>query len=204
MKTHNFVYLFIAITSVICILVSFVLGIEVGLTQSPNEYKTDLLPVLSTIGIWVGAFATLSAVIVSLWLALKQLSMDKEILQCTLNMFIIPGHQNQACIGLSIVSKGKRPSIVNSITWHGDGTSEAMVVSKYNQNSESTPKALGYGETIQIMHTENFEKHLHEFAIKNLGGEFRKLYLSVNTTTESNRIELNDAVYKAIKNAKEC
>jgi hypothetical protein len=204
MKTHGFIYLFIVLASCLGLIVAFVSGIATGLTYSQDDFELNLVPLLSMLGVWVGAFATCSAVIVSLWLALKQLSQDKEVIDCRLNMMVIPGHQDDACIGLSIVSKGTRPASIASITWHGKSASTAIYVQEYHQLSDRLPKVLSYGETMNILHVPNTENYLRNYVINNLDGRFEDLYLSVNTTTESKNVKLGEDVLSSIRDSNEC
>ncbi len=199
MKTHGFIYLFIGLVSCVGLLIAFVTGIEVGFSVSREEYESSLVPALSVLGTWVGAFATCSAVIVSLWLALKQINQDKEILDCSLNMNLIPGYQNEACIGLTIVSKGNRPASISSISWFGEGAKTAMIVTKFNQYSAQLPKVLSYGERINILHIPDFEKELHSYVTIHMEGKFENLFLSVNTTTESKKVKVGTEMLSLIK-----
>jgi hypothetical protein len=204
MKTHGFIYLFIGLASLLGLLIAFVTGIDIGLSFSQKEYETNLVPVLSMIGVWVGAFATSSAVIVSLWLALKQLRLDKEILVCRLDMMVIDDQLDVSLIGLFIVSKGTRPANISSVTWHGESAQKSIFVQQFDKRSEKLPKVLSYGETITILFEPNLENYLYDYVIDNLEGTFEELYLSVNTTTESKKVKVCENVLSSIRKSKEC
>lgn len=199
MKTNGFIYLFIGLMACLGLLVAFVSGIHIGLRFSPSEYEQSMLPTLAVLGTWVGAFATCSAVIVSLWLALKQLSQDKEILDCNLNMHVIPGYQDQPCIGLSIVSKGNKPTNINSLSWYGEGARAAMTVTHFNPYGSKLPQVLSYGQQISLLHVQDFEEHIAKYVREYMDGNFENLYLSVNTTTGSERIKLSDSMLSYLR-----
>lgn len=190
MKHHGFAYLFIALVAILSVVLAFVVGIQVGLSSSPQHYELSVLPTLTLIGSWVAALGTCSAVVVSLWLAFKQLAQDREILECQLNMALIPGYQDEPCIALGIVSKGNKPSNVLSISWFGENAETAILVTKFNQHSDSLPRVLSYGQKITILHVSGFESHLSSYVDKYLAGNFDRLYLVVNTTTESKKIKV--------------
>ena len=197
MNKHHFIYLFIGLLSFLALIIAFVSGIQVGFTTTVDSYDKNILPTLSVIGIWFGSIATSSAVIVSLWLAFKQLNKDKEILEFRLNMNVIPGYQDKPCIGVTILSKGDKPSTIDSITWHSD-IATSIYVNRLHVSSAQLPAVLSYGQRITIMHEENFELHLSEYVKERLNNKLDSLYMSVNTTTDSHKIKLTDEVKEAI------
>lgn len=117
MKTHGFIYLFIGLVSCLGLLLAFVWGIEVGFSVSQDEYERNIIPVLSVLGTWVGAFATCSAVLLSLWLAFRQINQDKEILDCRLDMNLIPGIKMSHVSVLLLYPKAISPQ--TSCLYHG-------------------------------------------------------------------------------------
>lgn len=201
MNKHIFVYIFLALFFIVGCLAFFILGVELGLSSSADKYEKSIIPALSVLGSWFGALATSAAVIISLWLAFKQLNQDREILDCRIDMTIIPGVQKTACIGLTIVSKGNKPANIQSITWRGEGTKKSMWVAEFNTNSEKLPKVLSYGEQLHLMHTPGFEVYLAEYVNEYMDGKFENLYLYLNTTTASKRVSISKSVLTTIRNS---
>ncbi|SFK57081.1 hypothetical protein [Methylophaga sulfidovorans] len=201
MKTHGFIYLFIGLVSCLGLLLAFVWGIEVGFSVSQDEYERNIIPVLSVLGTWVGAFATCSAVLLSLWLAFRQINQDKEILDCRLDMNLIPGYQNEPCIGLTVVSKGNKPANILSLSWFGEGAKTAIWVARFNQHSETLPKVLSYGQQINLMHVPHFERDLAKYVREHMDGKFENLYLSLNTTTGSTKVKVKESMLSLIKSS---
>lgn len=198
MNKHHFIYLFITLISFLALIIAFVSGIQVGFTTTVDSYDKNILPTLSVIGVWFGSIATSSAVIVSLWLAFKQLSKDKEILEFRLNMLVIPGHQDKACIGVTILSKGDKPSIIDSITWHCSNSTISIYIQQFHANSAQLPAVLSYGQRINIIHEEDFEIHLSEYINEYSNKNLDSLYMTVNTTTESHKVKLTKDVKEEI------
>lgn len=202
MKHHRFFYLFIGLVSSLGFLIAFVSGISIGFSVSLEKYQGSIIPTLSVLGTWLGAFATCAAVLVSLWLAFKQLNQDKEILDCRLNIvYLRPSDQDEPCIGLTVVSKGNKPANIRSLSWRGKGAEIAMWVNTYNKYSETLPKVLSYGEKIELLFPLHFEHGLAEYVRKDIDGKFENLYLSLNTTTDSIKIKVKDDVLSFIKNS---
>ena len=186
------------------LIIAFVIGVQTGFASSPANYEENILPTLSVVGIWFGAIATSCVAIVSLWLAYKQLNQDKEILQFNLNMVVSPGYQDKACIGVTIVSKGNKPSAIDSISWLGKNSTVAMMVSRLNAHGAALPKVLSYGQRIVVIHEENFESHLAEYVKKQLNCKIDDLYMTVNTTTEQHRVKLTSSVKEKIMEHLSC
>lgn len=201
MKPNGFIYLFIAFVFCLSMVIVFILGFNFGISLKIEEYETEILPALSVIGVWFGAIATCGAVIVSLWLAFKQLSQDKEVLKCTLCMMVSPGFQDQAVIGLTIVSVGNKPANIHSIIWYCKHAETLMFVTEFHQMSGVLPVVLSYGERTTIMHIEGFEKQLGNYINQQADGKFKDLYLSVNTTTTRINVKVDDGTLLKIKDS---
>ncbi|HEC60288.1 hypothetical protein LCGC14_0677540 [marine sediment metagenome] len=201
MNNHIFIYIFLVISCLVGCLVSFVLGTELGLSVSIDDYERSIIPALSLLGSWLGAFATSAAVVVSLWLAFKQLSQDKEILDSHLNMVLIPGIQDSPCIGLQIVSKGNRPANIRSISWFGEGAKHAMWVKNFHRHSDTLPKTLSYGEQLNLIFTPNFEVELANYVHNEINGKFENLYLSLSTSTETKKINISKSMQDIIRSS---
>ncbi len=178
----------------------FIIGLFLGIFIDKNfDLGLSILPFLSTLGTWLGAFATCSAVVVSLWLAFKQLNQDKEILDSTIKMVLSPGYQDEPVIGVSIVSKGNKPTNIQSLSWHGKNAKTAMWVKDYHPLSESLPHILSYGQKINLMHIPSFEKHLARYVCEHMAGKFDELYLLISTTTDCVKIKVDKGLLSIIK-----
>jgi len=112
MQNRIIIYILLVVLGTLIALLAFSFGVNWGFLTSIDKYNHEIVPTLYMIGTWVAALGTCSAVIFSLWLSFKQFSRDKDIIDCQLNINVIPTHQDIPCIGLSIVSKGNRPANV--------------------------------------------------------------------------------------------
>jgi len=204
MNKHNFIYLFVGLLTCLALIVAFIIGVQTGLTSTSENYESNILPALSVVGVWFGAISTSCVAIVSLWLAYKQLNKDKEILEFHLNMLVSPGYQDIACIGITIVSKGNKPSSIESISWLGKTSSVAMLVSQFNTQSATLPAVLSYGQRICILHEEGFELHLSQYIKEHLNGKVDDLYMTVNTTTDQHEVKLSTSVREKILESLKC
>ncbi len=199
MKYHGFTYLFIALFSLVALVVAFVLGVELGISSGSEKYDRDILPALSVIGVWAGVLATFSAVVISLWLAFRQIDADREVLDCRVNMVLMPGVQEGKCIGVHIVSKGNRPANISSVSWVSEGAKAAMWVARYHEFSHHLPRVLAYGEQLSLIHEVGFENHIYEYIVEHGAGEFENLYLLISTTTMTKKVKVDKALMSMIK-----
>lgn len=201
MKHHVFIYLFILLVGVFALVVVFVLGIMSGFQLSEKTYLSTTLPTLGVLGAWVGAFATCSAVIVSLWLAHLQLSKDKVVLKCLINNVLSPPDMETKYIAVNIVSIGNKPANIRSVGWFGKDAKSAMWVKDFHYTSAHLPTVLNYGEELVVMHTPDFYLYLNDYVNEYLHGEYSRLICLVHTTTESIEVTPSEEVIERIKNA---
>lgn len=200
MKNNVFIYIFLGILFLVGSIVAFITGIEFGLSNSHAEYQKSIIPALTVLGTWLGAFATCSAVIVSLWLALKQLTQDKEILDCRLDMIII-GDCDKACINLSVVSKGNKPANILSLSWIGEEAKTAYCVQNFHQYSDSLPSVLPYGQQLFLVHVPDFEIRMAQYVNEHMNGQFKNLNILLTTTTGTKKIKVDDDMLSIIENS---
>lgn len=201
MKHHPFIYLFISLMSIFALVVVFVLGIMAGFQLTEKEYVGTTIPTLSMLGTWVGAFATCSAVIVSLWLALLQLSKDKVVLKCHVNNVVTPPDLETTYISLSVVSTGNKPAKIRSIGWIGKEAKTAVIVKDFYYTSAELPTTVTYGEDLVLMHTPDFYGYLKGYVEDFLENKYDSLRCVVHTTTESIEVMPSSEVITSIKNA---
>jgi len=201
MKHHAFIYLFLLLVGMFALVVVYVLGIMSGFHLSEKDYLASTLPTLNVLGAWVGAFATCSAVLVSLWLAFQQLSKDKVVLKCLVNNVLSPPDMETKYISVNIVSTGNKPANIRSIGWFGKNAKTAIWVKDFYYTSSPLPTVLNFGEELVVMHTPDFHLHLNDYVEKYLDGDSGKLICMVHTTTESIDVAPNQEVINRIKNA---
>lgn len=201
MKHHAFIYLFILLVGIFTLVVVYVLGIMSGFQLSEKEYISSTLPTLSVLGTWVGAFATCSAVLLSLWLAFQQISKDKVVLKCLVNNVLSSPDMETKYISVNIVSTGNKPANIRSIGWFGKDAKTAIWVKDFHYTSSHLPTVLNFGEELVVMHTPELYFHLNNYVEEHLGGDYGKLICLVHTTTESIEVAPNQEVIDSVKDA---
>lgn len=116
--------------------ISFALGVTFGVTTDGADFKGYWIPVLGMIGGWVSGLGALAAVVVSLWLAHKQSREDTELID---GRFFEATTGSEDFFALTIVSKGKRPAKVRSITLGGLGAKKHLFVAQWGVGSSALP-----------------------------------------------------------------
>jgi|SRR5690554_333298 len=169
--------------ALLCFL-TFLVGIAFGASSDLNDFKSVVLPILSTVGNWVAGTGALGAVVVALWLAEKQRQREKEFLNLDFS-FVITPTVNKPILAISAVSVGNRPSNINSIALLSPGAGSLMFLANFLPGSSALPKVLGYGEKATFLLEEGFERHIASYLKTYANGSAEKLELKVSTTTEN-------------------
>ncbi|PSF15375.1 hypothetical protein [Marinobacter shengliensis] len=172
---------------ILALLLAFLFGVAFGTAWETQEFKTLILPILSTIGSWLAGIGALGAVIVALWLAEEQRQREKESLNLDFSLAIVPGIDNPV-LCVTAVAVGNRPSNIHSISFVSPGAGTQMLVVHFLRGSATIPKVLGYGEKATFLFTEGFEKDIASYLKTYAQGKADKLELVVSTTTENFRL----------------
>ncbi|MBU1308522.1 MAG: hypothetical protein KKE30_03185 [Gammaproteobacteria bacterium] len=165
-------------------LMCFILGIAFGASSDQTEFSGTILPVLSVVGTWVSGLGSLGAVIVALWLAEKQRRAESELLELDLGFFIIP-FASEAVLMISAVSKGKRPSEINSVSIYGKTANAKMYLVNFLPCGSQLPVNIGYGKKASFFCEVGFEYQIGEYISTNCNGSAKELELCVSTTTKN-------------------
>ena len=169
------------------VFVSFALGISFGATSDSSTFKDYWVPVLSMIGGWVAGIGTLGAVAVSLWLAHKQAVEDTELLDG--NFFEATDGANDF-FALTLVSKGKRPAKVRSISIAGSGAKMHLYIANWGWGSSNLPVFLSYGDDATFKFRDDFSSTLDDYVNRNLDGNRDRVRVSVSTTVKTYEFKL--------------
>ena len=167
--------------------ISFALGVAFGITTDDADFKGYWIPVLGMIGGWVSGLGALTAVVVSLWLAHKQSREDTELVD---GSFFEATNGREDFFALTIVSKGKRPAKVRSITLGGLGAKKHLFVAQWGVGSNDLPAFLNYGEDAFFRFRDDFGVTINEFITNNLDGIESRLRVIVSTTVKTYEFKL--------------
>lgn len=173
---------FVIVGFVFFIFLSFALGLSFGAATDSSSFKDYWIPVLSMIGGWVAGLGTLAAVAVSLWLAHKQSSEDTEDIH---GEFFNATDGVESFLALTLVSKGKRPAKVRSVSVSGEGASHYMYISIWGGGSSVLPIYLNYGEDAFFRFRNDFSPRLDSFVESELAGVRSRVRVYVSTTVKT-------------------
>jgi vacuolar-type H+-ATPase subunit I/STV1 len=179
-------------------LMCFILGIALGASSNQTEFSGTILPLLSVVGTWVSGLGALGAVIVALWLAEKHRRAESELLELDLGFVIIP-FTSEAVLMISAVSKGKRPSEINSISIYGKKANSKMYLANFLRGGNQLPVNIGYGKKASFFCEVGFEYKIGEYISANCNGSAKELVLCVSTTTENFLYSPDTSMKKALE-----
>lgn len=162
----------------------FIFGVAFGTSSDRTVFFSSILPVLSVVGAWISGIGALGAVTVALWLAEKQRRSEKEDLKIDFGFVIVPG-VTDAVLMISAVSKGKRPSEINSVSIYGKKAATIMHIARFLPGSSQLPTNLGYGKKAIFLLEKGFEYHIGEYINTYCDGSSKNLEVCVSTTTEN-------------------
>lgn len=188
-----------AIVGIILVAVlSFVIGISFGVTYEQDTLTVVLIPALSAMGSWVAGLGALAAVFTSLWLADQQRKNSGENLKCVFDVFVIQGEPDDS-LGVIVTSNGNKPSNINSITVHSTDSTVAMAIQQFSPSSARLPVSLPYGQKASFLLSPDFKSHINDYVKKHCSGSYKNLLLSVNTTTNSFKVNFGKSVLEHLK-----
>lgn len=162
--------------------VSFAIGISFGASTDSSNFKDYWIPVLGMVGGWVSGIGALAAVVVSLWLARKQALDDTEHVE---GKFYLGTDGTDSFYMLTLVSKGKRPAKVRSISISGVGAKVNLYVSEWRYGSSGIPIFLNYGDDAVYIFKPDFESAIQGYVTKFLEGDRTRLRVLVSTTVKT-------------------
>ena len=177
---------------------SFVLGISFGVTYEKGSFTEIVIPALSAMGSWVAGLGALGAVFTSLWLAEQQRKNSGENLKCVFDVFVIQGVPDDS-LGVVVTSSGNKPSNINSITIHSSDSTVAMSIQQFAPSSTALPTYLPYGQQASYLLSSDFKSHINDYVNKHCAGSYKNLFLSVNTTTNSFKVNFGKTVLEHLK-----
>jgi hypothetical protein len=177
---------------------SFIIGISFGVTYEQDTLTVVLIPALSAMGSWVAGLGALAAVFTSLWLAEQQRKNSDENLKCVLDVFVIQGEPDDS-LGVIVTSNGNKPSNINSITIHSSDSTVAMSIQQFSPSSARLPAFLPYGQQASFILSPDFKSHINDYVKKHCSGSYENLFLSVNTTTNSFKVNFGKSVLEHLK-----
>lgn len=132
----------------------------------------------SMIGTWLAGFATLAAVVVSLYIAKMR---PKPRLKGEITLSATKRGSWQKGIGISVANIGLMPVNISSMVWHFDGDTSFM--HDFAPGSHSLPRRLEHGESAFFFIENDDEitwaKDVKKFIIEN-NGDIKKLRMAVN------------------------
>ncbi|HHY0435697.1 TPA: hypothetical protein ACVU31_002486 [Vibrio parahaemolyticus] len=190
------------ISTIVCIILvaalSFVVGISYGVSYNQDTLIEVLIPALSALGGWVAGLGALAAVFTSLWLAEQQRKSNGESLKCVFDVFVFQGEPNEA-LAVSVTSNGNKPSTINSITIYSTGAKVAMSIQEFSPSSSPLPSFLPYGQQAVFKLSSGAKLHINDYVKNHCEGSYKNLFLSVNTTTSSFKVNFGDSVIEHLK-----
>jgi len=184
---------------IVASLLAFTFGLNMGLSISSEDEVGKILDTLGVAGTWLASLGTISAVVVSLWLAHQQSENDKEVLDITLNAVCSPPLVDDFFVAVKVISKGNRPSTVSGISFSGKGAKTAMLVSDFYHVSQTLPRQMPYGDAATFIMVEGMETHICKYVNDHLAGNFHRLRLTVSTTTQNFEVKPKDGFLSYIK-----
>ncbi|KDD65515.1 hypothetical protein V466_29270 [Pseudomonas mandelii PD30] len=176
-----------AVAFVFFVFVSFALGVSFGAATDSSNFKDYWVPVLSMIGGWVAGIGTLAAVVVSLWLAHKQSLEDTELVD---GKFFVATNGDEDFFALTLVSKGKRPAKVRSVSVGGAGAKRHLFIANWGWGSSALPVLMNYGDDATFRFRDDFEDTLDDFVKANLDGVKARVRILVSTTVKTYEFKL--------------
>lgn len=132
----------------------------------------QIIQIVNTVGIWLAAFATVAAVVVSLYLSNRA---EKVKLKSVVGVWIMfdgqPLSNRGEHVFISITNRGGRDVVVSSIGWSiGKGKSkEHYLVRNWSAGSSSIPVRLPHGESARFLISLEEVDWFEKFAEK-IGG----------------------------------
>lgn len=164
---------------------------------------TTTLQLWSVIGTWVAGLGTVSAVIISLWLALHH---NKIKLKVTAGhrLVITPGEEDapEFC-SIHVVNVGVKPAKIISVSWRvGRGKNKRHMIQSFNiQPYETVPKLLTEGEDVSFMVPFNYDGSDRDWIVR-----FPKYLVDngapniIKTLKVGVHTSVGDSFYSAVEN----
>ena len=129
--------------------------VAILLAVSPVALAEDstILQFWGVVGTWVAGVSTFLAVVVSLWLALRQ---AKIRLQVSAQMAIggFPGGARHFCL-IEVVNDGSKPAKITSLMWKGPKGKGSIVPRDIVSGRGKFPEMLNDGEIYHLMIEED-------------------------------------------------
>lgn len=132
----------------------------------------QIIQIVNTVGIWLAAFATVAAVVVSLYLSNRS---EKVKLKSVVGIWIMlegrPLSNRGEHVFISITNRGERDVVVSSIGWSiGKGKSKGYYWGhNWSAGSSSIPVRLPHGESARFLISLEEVDWFKKFA-KKIGG----------------------------------
>lgn len=179
-KLLRWAFLLVVFTIVIGFV--FLLGLSFGLSNNHDKFITETVPVLSMLGGWVAGIGALAAVLTTLWLADKQRRDDVESLQVQVRSAIAMNGQGGWFIALNVISDGKRPVEVTSISITSPHAKAYMPITVLAYGSSALPASLSYGQRASFHLHAGYEREIGSFVNSHCGGRSSGLKVVIGTT----------------------
>jgi len=132
----------------------------------------QIIQIVNTVGIWLAAFATVAAVVVSLYLSNRS---ERVKLRSVVGIWIMlegrPLSNRGEHVFISITNRGGRDVVVTSIGWSiGKGKNKKFFLTRnWSEGSSNIPIRLPYGESANFLISLEEVNWFEEFA-KWVGG----------------------------------
>lgn len=154
----------------------------------------------SMIGTWVAGFATLGAVVTSLYIAKMR---PKPRIKGNISLSAIKAYEWKKGVGINIANVGQMPVNITSLVWHFDGDTTFM--HDFAPEGQKLPIKLEHGETgfffIENDQYSPWARDVKNFILEN-HGEIARLRVAVNFgTMDRVFIKPNEAVIEMIQNS---
>lgn len=129
----------------------------------------QIIQIVNTVGIWLAAFATVAAVVVSLYLSNRS---EKVKLRVTIGIRIMlegrPLSNRGEHVWVGITNRGRRDAVVSSIGWSiGKGKSkEYCLIREWSVGSSNIPVRLPHGDSANFLISLKEVDWINDFAKK--------------------------------------
>jgi vacuolar-type H+-ATPase subunit I/STV1 len=197
LSNKNIIILSIIVGTIFALL-SFVLGVSLGVSNDQDTLLKFAIPILGVMGNWVAGFGAIFAVFTALWLADQQRKRDSENLKLAFSVYISPGILNPY-LAVIITSNGNKPSKLNSISIHSKNSKVALAIMHLDSSGHQLPMQLSYGEQATCILIPKSESSINDFVKDNCSGIYKNLHLNVNTTTRNFTTPFSSAVIEHLK-----
>lgn len=162
----------------------------------------DTWTALGAIGSGIGGIGAFGAALVAWIISQKQIALDSELLEVEVLTTLIGG-DTSIYLTINVLSKGKRPSEVHSISIGNPKTDVVMALYhiSFRHGSSQLPINLSYGKKASFILIKDFELNIGDYINKFCNGDASRIVFYVSSTTLTLTYKPTDAMIKFLSNA---